>query len=249
MKKTRGCLLLLLVSLTSCTIGGGNFSWSKYENTSTAMNLQSAKFKNYKMPSTTQDELDALMEKVEKTVVEKGSVGTFVRDYSSLSSKIYKLFDSYIIASTKYYANADQEYKEISDKLYSMFNSVLAYIYQLEYKIAESSDDIKEQYFGNMTDEEIQEYISQNDKRIKETEYTEELQNYLDEGQELYMQVNNGTLSVDEYMNIGYEYFLRYIDKANEFMEEIDIKEYDFHQNKNLFRIKKHRFLFLQYGT
>ena len=222
MKKTRGCLLLLLVSLTSCTIGGGNFSWSKYENTSTAMSLQSAKFKNYKMPSTTQDELDALMEKVEKTVVEKGSVGTFVRDYSSLSSKIYKLFDSYIIASTKYYANADQEYKEISDKLYSMFNSVLAYIYQLEYKIAESSDDIKEQYFGNMTDEEIQEYISQNDKRIKETEYTEELQNYLDEGQELYMQVNNGTLSVDEYMNTGYEYFLRYIDKANEFMEEID---------------------------
>lgn len=221
MKKTKGALFLLLISLTSCEIGsGGNFSWSKYENDEVSMSLQSSKFKNYKLASVTQEDLQKLMDDIEDIVETNGNTTNFIKYFTSLNSKIYKIVDSYIIASTKYYANADKEYKTLADSYFSMYTSVVTFELGIESKIAQSSQAIKQAYFGDMTDEQIQDYIKDNEKHILETEYTEILKKYTDEGNELYMQLNRNAITVDEYMDKGYDYIMRYTAKANEFVEK-----------------------------
>lgn len=226
MKTNKLLLLLLVAPLSACNFGSSNFSWSSYRNNNFSMNLQSAKFKNYKLVSDDRTSIDVLMNDILNAVENNGSVDKFTKDFATLRGNVSKIANSYIIACTKYYADSNEEYHTKADNLYKMYTSILTFEYDLEEKIYHSSGDIKKEYFGGLTDKQIEERIYGNKEKSLKAEYDAIFTNYQDEGQELYNKYIND-YDEEYYLDKGYDYFLRYINKANDLIEKLDNDSYE----------------------
>lgn len=219
-------LLLLVAPLTACNFGTSNFSWESYKNNDISMNLQSAKFKSYKLCGDTDKTIQDLIDKIEGVLENKGKFSDFSQYYNELNNKAFKIIDSYMIATTKYYSSCDKDYGDKADELYGLYTKILTFEYSVEEKIYNSSNEIKTAYFGDMTDEEIQSRLAENENGIITAQYDALFQQYKDDGQELYMNYVNGDITKSAFLDDGYDYFLRYINKANEFVKQIGCESY-----------------------
>lgn len=219
MKKNKLLLLLLLFPLSGCTLfeASGNFSWSKYANEDYAMSIESSKFKNYKLQDfNIESERDQLL----NVVKNKGSSSDFIKYYNAISSDIVKILNCYVVATTKYYANCDRNYQQKADKYYTEYIDTTKFLMSLESEIANSSNSIKSAYFGDISDEEIQRRINGNQESIIEADYDKIFNDYQDEGSELYLKYCQDGDS-ETYLDTGYDYLLRYINKANELCSQL----------------------------
>lgn len=227
MNKKAGLLLFLVAPLTACNFSTGAFSWKSYKNDNLSMELQSAKFKNYKLYNKGKTKVEELMREIQNIVANKESASKFNIAFLNLNNEAINVIRSYIIASTKYYANSNQEYNEISNELYSIYTDVVQFMYNIGKDIYYSSDELKKAYFGDISDEEMLRSISQNEGFALQSEYDVTFTDYKDEGMELYNQfLNSGDL--DSYLDAGYDYFIRYINKANELVNLLKIKGFNY---------------------
>ena len=146
MKKNKlGLLVLSIVSLSACTIGNaGAFSWDSYKNNSISMSLESAKYKNYKLADYSK--LEERKNTIEEAVKVTKNRNKFVQYMNLLNTELNAFVNSYVIASTKYYADADQDYKAKADTYYSKYLEGYNFVLELENDIYHSSKEIKEAY-------------------------------------------------------------------------------------------------------
>lgn len=225
MKKNNRKIVLfgLLFPLTACSFGSSPFSWSSYLNDDFAMDLQSSKFKNFKLEDF--NDLDFKKTRLENEVNNKGTASKFVSYYNTLMSDYSKLFNSYIIASTKYYATGEDSYRQKTENYLNKFSALRIFILGLEPNIVNSSDEIKKAYFGEKSDEDIQKEISGNEKAMIMEEYEAIFNSYQNDGEELYNKYLNDR-NASAYLDTGYDYFLRYIEKGNEMISKVDYKNF-----------------------
>lgn len=223
-KFTKLGILLVSASLCACsTKKESTFVWDEYLNATTSLELRSEKFTNFVLADA--GNIDNDLSEIEKIVEDKGSTSVFVSKMNALDSKTIKIVQSYIIAQTKYYADADESYKTKSEDYYSKYVKISTFITKLEEKIYNSSKGIKDAYFGDMSEEEIQERLANNASDIIETEYSEIFKGLQDKGDELYSQfAKDGQEST--FLSKGYDIILEYIDAANEFISKTKYDNY-----------------------
>ncbi|MCR5309692.1 MAG: hypothetical protein K6E21_06260 [Bacilli bacterium] len=226
MKKNRLLLLVLLPLISGCScsaLSTATFKWDEYRNDDVAIFLESSKFKNYKLEDFSS--LNSKLEKVKKIVTDKGSVSSFVASYNVINASLIKLMDSYKIANTKFYATNSAEYQEKAGNYYSTFVNTRKFLVNLEEDIYYSSNDIKEAYFGNLTDEAIQKRLQENQEDSIASDYDVIFSQYKDEGNQLYLKyTKDGNKSY--FLDKGFDYFLRYINKANELVDQLSSNNY-----------------------
>ena len=217
MKKSKILTLLLVFPLTAC-FSRSNFSWGSYKNSSVAMSAQSKKFKNFKFKefNTIENDKDILLSAIRN----KSSLSTFSGLYNSLSLKLRTILQSYIIATTKYYGESDATYNQKANYYYSLYVDLSTYFMSIETDIYNSSKEIKEAYFAGLSERQIEERINNNADSIIEANYDKIFNEYKDEASELYAQyrVNKDK---NYYLDKGFDYFLRYINKSKEFINEL----------------------------
>ena len=226
MKKCKFLFGLFIPVLSGCScslFNGGAFSWEKYKNNSIAMSLSSEKFNNFKLEDFS---LDSKLSKVKSIVTSKGSRDEFVRTYNEINSNLVKVVNCYIIASTKYYADNDSSYQAKASNYYQTYLSASKFLLSLEEDIYHSSNSIKEAYFGNLSDAEIEKRINGNQESKIEADYDEIFNQYQDDGQQLYTKFRNGQITEEVYLDTGYSYFLRYANKAKELVDQISYDNY-----------------------
>ena len=224
MKKNKFSLLLSVFALSACSFGSTkSFSWAPYKNNKHAMSLQSSKFNKYKLYDTSKinSNLNALVNEVRNG---KDRV-KFIQYYNTCSRDLCGLVDSYIVASTKYYAKCDEDYKNKADEYYAYYLNAYKTLTELETDIYHSSEEIKNEYFYGMTDDEILQMLEGNEESIVMAEYDDILTKYTDEAEELYVEYKT-TGNKSYYLDKGYDYFLRYINKANELVNETSYDNY-----------------------
>ena len=227
MKKSKFLFGLVIPILSGCSCSlfdFGTFSWNKYKNDSVAISVSSEKFKNYKLEdfSSFNSKLDSL----KKVVTDKGSAEEFIRKYNDVSSTLLKIVNCYIISYTKYYATNESGYQQKTNQYYSTYLNASTFLIGLENDIYHSSKAIKDAYFGGMSDEQIEERLNGNAESELKSTYDEVFKKYQDDGQQLYLDYRNGTVSLDDYLDQGFEYIVRYVNKANELVSQISEKNY-----------------------
>lgn len=227
MKPKKLLVLSSLPFLCSCSfVQTSTFSWDAYKNSTVSMSLQSSKFEKYSL-KTFDNEINDLKSKLNKAISE-GNLNLFITYYNNLYEYFDEVVDSYIIASTKYYANSKMnEYKTKSDKYFDQYNSLRQYFIALEEDIYKCvNQEIRREYFGSMTDKQIEERLSGNEELLVVTEYQEYFKEYQEDGELLYNNYRNGTISKSEFLDQGTDAFLSYINKANEFIDKVDYSNY-----------------------
>ena len=229
MKKTKLLTLSLLPILCGCSLTS-NYSFESHANNNRSMSLQSGKFKNYKLENF--KDIEAKKNAIKNVVTSKGSVSDFILRLNDLSSDAIDIVKCYVIATTKYYANCDADYQAKADVYYDQYIGITKFINELEEDIYHSSNSIKKSYFGNLSDEAIEKKLQENQNSIIEADYDKVFNDYKDEGSELYLKFRQDG-DVDYYLDTGYDYFLRYINKANELIEQIPYDDYLDYSYKN----------------
>ena len=227
MKKSKFLFGLVIPILSGCSCSlfdFGTFSWNKYKNDSIAISVSSEKFQNYKLEdfSSFNSKLDSL----KKVVTDKGSAEEFIRKYNDVSSTLLKIVNCYIISYTKYYATNESAYQQKTNQYYSTYLNASTFLISLENDIYHSSKAIKDAYFGGMNDEQIEERLNGNAESELKSSYDEVFKKYQDDGQQLYLDYRNGAVSLDDYLDQGFDYIVRYVNKANELVSQIPEKNY-----------------------
>lgn len=226
MKKNKIATLLLLAPLTGCSFSQESFCWDPYKNQTVAMNLQSEKFQNYKLVDTDASYITDITSEIDNIVSSKGSARKLQDKFLELDARVNRLYDSYIIATTKYYANSDEEYEEKAEKLYSNYTNYATWFYDVEDRIYHSSNELKAAYFGDASDEEIEEYLSMSTELTALSEYEEEFRKIETRGEELYNGFYTGGLSKGDYITQGLDLYFEYIEKANELVPKTSYDNY-----------------------
>ena len=72
-----------------------------------------------------------------------------------------------------------------------------------------------------MNDEQIEERLNGNAESELKSTYDEVFKKYQDDGQQLYLDYRNGAVSLDDYLDQGFDYIVRYVNKANELVSQI----------------------------
>lgn len=227
MKKSRFLFGLVIPLLSGCSCSLFNFmpfSWDKYKNDKFAMSIQSEKFENYKLGDYS--DFDSKLAALKEVVTSKGSAENFARKYNEVGSNYLEIANCYVISSTKYYATNDPKYEQKTNEYYSLYSKTMKFLMDLEVDIYHSSEDIKTAYFGDLTDAEIEERINGNAEGALKAEYDEIFKSYQNDGQQLYTKYRNKELTKNQYLDQGYDYFLRYINKGSELVGQISAKNY-----------------------
>lgn len=223
MKKNKVFLLGLLFPLTGCSCSSvGTFSWAPYKNNQMSMSLESSKFKNYKLSTF---EINSQMTRLKQIINNKGSRSDFVKYYNNLDSDCMKILNCYVVASTKYYASGDSKMKEKSENYHKQYTDLSTYFMDLETDIYHSSNEIRQAYFGDMSDSDIEKRLERNVESIAEAEYDRTFNEYQTEASELYNQYKKDRNQA-KYLDTGYDYFIRYINAANELVSQISFDNY-----------------------
>lgn len=232
MKKSKFLFGLFIPVLSGCSCSLFNakaFSWENYKNNSIAMSLTSEKFDSFKLDDF---DLNSKKEKIQQIVTNKGSRDEFVRTYNEINYELSKIVNSYIIASTRYYASNNSTYQNRASIYYSAYLDTSKFLLSLEEDIYHSSNAIKEAYFGNISDSQIEARLSKNKQSKIEADYDEVFNQYQDDGQQLYSKYRNNKMGIDEYLEQGYAYLVRYANKARELTDQISYDNYlDFSYN------------------
>ena len=224
MKKGKILFGLVIPVLSGCSCSmidalfGETFSWSNYKNNEIAMSLESKKFKNFKFENYS--DLESKQENLRQIVVQKGNYSKFVSAYNEMNSIYVNLIDSYIISSTKYYADNSSENQSRAADYYAKYLSLNKFLVSLETDIYNSSAEIKKAYFGNLTDAEIEKRLQENQLTSLGSDYEKIFSDYKDEGQKLYQKYQKDKNKVT-YLDTGYDYLLRYVNKANELVDQL----------------------------
>ncbi|MCQ2087268.1 MAG: hypothetical protein MJZ37_04250 [Bacilli bacterium] len=224
MKLNKLGLLLVTFAITACSFGSTKaFSWDDYKNEAHAINLQSSRFKDYVLYDAThvQENLDALVNEVKVG----HSTSKFISLYNKCSGDLTSLIDSYIIASTKYYSKAEEEFKTKYEEYMALYLNSYKALTALEEDIYHSTDGIKKAYFGNMSDKEIEKMIAGNEEQIILSEYEDIFTALTDEAETYYVDFAR-TGDKKTFLHNGHDVFLRYINKANELVEKTDYDNY-----------------------
>ena len=227
MKKSKFLFGLVIPILSGCSCSlfdTGTFSWDKYKNNQVAISLTSNKFENFKLEDFSS--LESKKEKLKDIVVSKGTRENFIRSYNEVSSALGKIINCYIIANTKYYASNSNEYQSKANNYYSTYLSANHFLLSLEEDIYNSSNAIRAAYFGDMSDEEIEQRLNGNKESKIEGEYDDIFNQYQDDGQQLYSKYMKQEISKEEYLDQGFTYMLRYANKAKELIDQISYDNY-----------------------
>ena len=227
MKKSKFLFGLAIPVLSGCScsfFNFGNYSWDKLKNDKVAISASSEKFENYKLEDFSS--FDNKLNELKNVVVNNGSAKDFINRYNEVGANFNKIVNCYIIASTKYYATNDEVYQQKTQNYYSTYLNTSKFLMDLETDIYNSSKAIREAYFGGLSDEEIEERINGNAESQIEATYDEIFNQYQDDGQQLYLKYSNREISKEAYLDQGYDYFFRYINKANELVDKISSNNY-----------------------
>lgn len=226
MKKKFLLPLLLVPTLCSCIFEQKPFSWNNYLNSSKGLNAQSEKFKNYRLEDYTSKISDYKNKLI--SAVNDGSFHNYVTYYNALYEVYVDVIDAYIISSTKYYADSsDTNMEAKSENYYDQYNDLRAFFIDLEEVIYKGpSKEIKEDYFGDISDEEIEKILDENVGLKIETEYDAYFTDYQNDGQSLYNNYRRWLISFKTYYLNAYEYYWRYIKTTREFIEKVDYDTY-----------------------
>ena len=238
MKKSKLLLLGLVPLLSSCScslLSTAPFKWDKYKNDSVAMSLQSSKFKKYKLEDFSS--LEQKKENLKEIIVNKGTYRDFASAYTEINGLYIKVINCYIIANTKYYATNTSTDQNNANFYYTTYINLNKFLMGLESDIYHSSDEIKKGYFGNLSDEKIEERINGNQEAMLEADYDKIFSDYQDEGNQLYLKFTQDR-NKESFLETGFEYLLRYVNKANELIGQISFDNYldysyDYYYNRD----------------
>lgn len=227
MKKSRflfGAVIPLLSGCSCSLFDFSPFSWEKYKNDSFSMSLSSEKFEKYNLESF--PNFDSKLSALKDVVTSKGNRNTFINKYNEVSANLLEIVNCYIISSTKYYATNSPAYEQKTNEYYSLYSNASRFLMDLEVDIYNSSDEIKKAYFGDMSNSEIEKRINGNADSALKAQYDETFKEYQNDGQQLYLAYRNGGMSKENYLLAGFDYFYRYVEKANELIGKISDNNY-----------------------
>ena len=221
MKKSRYLfgLVVPLISACSCSIlSTAPFKWDDYKNDSVAMSLESKRFQNFKYVDISS--LEGKKEALKNIVTQQESFAKFRTAYNELDSIYINIVDSYIIASTKYYAESTDANQDKANSYHDAYVNLNKFLIELETDIYHSSNEIKKSYFSGMSDAQIEARLEKNAIDALEADYDKVLSDYKDEGNQLYLKYTTDK-NKTSFLNTGYDYFLRYINKAKELVDKL----------------------------
>ena len=160
-KKTLFTAALLFI-LTACSTGRntGTLDWEKLKNDGEGISLESSKIAKYSL-SFDSNAFQKAMQNADEAAVQEKSIYTF----SGEMNKVNNLFDSLKtklnIARAKYYAYGTSSYKSTFNSLYEQYLSFYAWYYTFLQHVRDSSSDIYDAFFGDMSKREVNKYISE----------------------------------------------------------------------------------------
>lgn len=198
------------IVLFSCKPIGDILPITFQGNTSVYLETQSDAFKNYSI-SFNNAELLNEEEELMSLVTSKGNASTVVNKTNRFINKLYKLYSLNTILETKYNGNPTNENKSKYETYKSYKNNALVFYNNLLNAASNSSAEIKRAFFGNKTDAEIEEYLSNGD-----TPQSIALEDNMESIQDQMSLVYQGRASNPNYVSDTLDLYIDYIGYANQ---------------------------------
>lgn len=223
--KKKNFILGVLLPLICCCSCGPTFSWDRYANDFSNMSLESRKLKNYKV-NTNYKEIDKHREDLLNVVESKGSVSKFNSLINTVYADYASTMNSLTVLEIRYYCNPNEDGKEKYEAQYDYYLEFYQFLLDLEAKIAESSDEIKKSYYGDMTEEEIDQEVVESNKRSQASVYEGQLKKIEESMEEKVNDYQKGILGKNGYINATLDAYLEYIDIANNIKDIYELDSY-----------------------
>ena len=225
-KKTIFTITLLFV-LSACSSKStvGTLDWQSVKNNGEGISLESKKIANYNL-SFDSDAFQNAMKNADDDVVNRKSIYTFSGDMNKVNSLFSNLRVKLNVARAKYYAYGKDEHKNTFNTLYEQYLSFYSWYYAFLQHVKSSSPEIYNAFFADMSEAEIEEYIT----NFLYTEQTKKLDTEINdihnEQEEAYNQfitdfrakkIVRGDSGWNEFLNSSLNRFRDVMTKGNEY--------------------------------
>ena len=206
-KKSLGLLSLTFI-LSACSISfGGSLDWKNLKNSGEGIYAVSDKISNYKL-SFDKSAFTNAMQKADDAAVYRKSIYTFSGEMNKVNSMFGSLREKTTIARAKYMLDGSMEAKNTYKDFYDTYLSFYTWYYPFLLHVKESSTEIYNAFFADMSPKEVDEYI----KGFTYTERTKvldtEINDIQDVQEEKYTEFINayraGTIKKDDPNYVAY---------------------------------------------
>ncbi|MBO4682649.1 MAG: hypothetical protein J5618_02180 [Bacilli bacterium] len=227
MKNLRKALFTLSLTfvLSACGAGGNKLDWNKVKNTGTGISLESGKVAKCSLKFDS-EAFASSKKKADEIAVNKGSVYTFNGETEKVFNMVESLREKVTVSRAKYYEAGADEYKEIYDSLYEEYLGFYAWYYTFLQHVRDSSPEIYNSFFGDMSEKEVADYI-QNFLYTEDTKRLDtEIEAIQNEQEEKYTQfvkdfrnqtIRMGDSGWNKYLNESLDNFRQVISKGGEY--------------------------------
>ena len=151
-------ILTLTFLLSACSFGGTKLDWRDLENYGTGISFVSSKIEKANL-SFDNDGFKRSMERADEIAVNKGNIYTFNGEMNKVNDYFGSLRNKVVISRAIYYAYGRESDKAKFDSLYESYLSFYSWYYPFLLHVKDSSDLIYNSFFGDMNEEEVDEYI------------------------------------------------------------------------------------------
>ena len=229
--------ILILISLfgllTSCS--SANFNWAKYKTNFSAINLKSSKYENFDT-SFDYARFNESIALALSNLRNNKSVNEIVNSHNAMVSMQNELSLKYSFIETEYLGNPSDENYNAYQKARTNLSNFSSVYFAYLILASEGSAEVKKAFFGDRSDAEIAEYLS----NMTTSQKIANLQNKINElsiqGQRYSTQFSNEELVESEYFQKMLELLISVSNYEHQLEEELKVDDYLNHIYKNTYR-------------